>query len=399
MTRTLFITWDGPESAYLESLTLPIFTALHPYGFHFDVLQFHWDEPNKVRETRDLCARSGIGYRGVRVWRSVPGIGSLLSALAGGWRIDSAVSHFGSDVLLPRSTIPALTTLRSRAGRHLPIVFDADGLAADEKIEFVDGASPFEYRVMRDVETRILRRSARVLVRSPAAIPTLKARAGPLTTEPDYILFTNGRDPEIFAPGIDTERLQIRNQLQIGADTPIILYVGTLGGGRKYDIDGLIAVVRAVRAERPDSQFLLLTGQIEEATRELERHGPDLLPHALIRRVPPGEMPRWIAAADVGVAMISEGFSTTAVQPIKTAEYLLCGVPVIGTLGIGQTAAAENVGVFKSGQEPVAAARWFAREVLPNRERFRTYARTAGEEMFSLSKAADALREALVNLV
>ena len=63
--RVLFVTWDGPQVSYLESLFVPIFERLSALGVHFDVLQFRWGEPALTIRAMRRCRDAGIGYRTV----------------------------------------------------------------------------------------------------------------------------------------------------------------------------------------------------------------------------------------------------------------------------------------------------------------------------------------------
>ena len=68
-----------------------------------------------------------------------------------------------------------------------------------------------------------------------------------------------------------------------------------------------------------------------------------------------------------------------AVAPIKLGEYLLCGLPVVATAGIGDTdAISSDAGMLLQRMDEAelqAAADWFIDSVLPQREAF---AQTAG---------------------
>ena len=70
--NVLFVTWDGPQVHYLESLFLPIFQRLHDHDLHFDVLQFRWGDPAHTVRIAKRCRAAGIGYRPVPVHRSPP---------------------------------------------------------------------------------------------------------------------------------------------------------------------------------------------------------------------------------------------------------------------------------------------------------------------------------------
>ena len=88
------------------------------------------------------------------------------------------------------------------------------------------------------------------------------------------------------------------------------------------------------------------------------------------------------------MASFAETFSTSAVVPTKLSEYLLCGVPAVGTIGIGDTTRAVEADLFfdeKLGTE--AAAKWLFGHVLRDREGARVRARQVGLAEFSLERS------------
>src|SRR5690606_28203889 len=58
--RVLFVTWDGPQTNYLENLFFPIFSQLKEWDFH--VLQFSWAKQDKPQELMHLARTLGIHY-------------------------------------------------------------------------------------------------------------------------------------------------------------------------------------------------------------------------------------------------------------------------------------------------------------------------------------------------
>jgi glycosyltransferase involved in cell wall biosynthesis len=127
-----------------------------------------------------------------------------------------------------------------------------------------------------------------------------------------------------------------------------------------------------------------MTGNLDRAEAALQEESPA----ALIMRVPPDEVPQYLAASDVGLAYRSTNFAMQAVAPIKLSEYLLCGLPVIGTPGIGETQRVVEAGLLleeKRGAD--AAAHWLVNEVLPDRETYRQRARAVGVAQFSLARS------------
>lgn len=389
--RLLFITWDGPQVTYLESLFLPIFRALQANGVETDVLQFRWGTAAQEAAVRAACEAAECGYRSVSVLRRGSAAGPILTSLAGGWHIRKAVHDFESNLLMPRSLMPALATLA--AGPHtLPIMFDADGLAADEKVEF-SGLSPTGpvYRALRWIETATVRRAKGVFVRSDDAATTLGNRAGVPVSR--FHTVTNGRDEQVFKPLSEADRMGVRRELAIPTDAPLIVYAGSVGP--QYCFPEMAAHFAAIRANCPNAYWLVLTGSPERAFRQL-RASDHSAAYIIIRRVSPEIAPRLIGAADAGLSFRAITLSTRATAPVKIGEYLLCGVPVIGTASVGDNRSALDAGLFFDiSGGPRASADWFANVVLGDRERFRKAARGVGIENFSLNRSVQDYLRAL----
>ena len=386
--RILFVTWDGPQVTYLESLFLPIFRDLKQHGYAFDVLQFRWGDKASEDRIRAACEAAGVRYRSVRIWRWSSG-GPFLSALWGARKVRSAVRAFGSDIIMPRSLMPAIAVLAAGGGKLRPILFDSDGLAADERVE-IAGLAPtsLTYRILRDVEAQMVRVSRSIMTRTRQASEILHHRAGPPVTLAAFHTVANGRDEAVFRPGDAAARHEMRRRLGLEAAAPLLVYAGSIGP--QYRVDAMGSLFREVRQLRPDARFLVLTGSPERATAALGSEAQQ----AVIMRVQPEEVAAFLAAADVGLAYRSTAFSMQGIAPVKLSEYLLCGLPVIGTAAIGDTKAVVDEGLFfddHSGSR--AAARWFVDEVLPHREIFRERTREAGIAQFSLARSvADYLR-------
>jgi glycosyltransferase involved in cell wall biosynthesis len=395
--KILFVTWDGPQVNYLESLFLPIFAGLRPHGFEFDVLQFRFGTAAQEEAVRAACAAAGCGYTSARIWRWGPP-GAFASALRGGLDIRRALRRSRADAIMPRSVLPSLALLASGAVGRTPVLMDADGLEIDERAEFagLKTTGPI-YRLLRDIEAQMVRRSTAILTRTEATREILMARAGPPADPSKYTIVTNGRDEKIFHPSDEQSRRAVRAELGIAADAPLLVYAGSLGGRYRTRRIGELAL--ELRALRPDARLLVLSGSPEVAQRELIEPLPGLADFTIVRRAPPEEVPRYLAAADAGTAFISASFSTLGISPVKTGEYLLCGVPIVGTLQVGDNALPLAAGVFfDDRRSDLEAARWIVEEVLPNRETYRERARAVGVERLSLGRSVRDYRDALANL-
>ncbi len=403
--QVLFVTWDGPRSTYLQGLFLPIFVALRSRGFEFHVLQFTWADAEERAKLAKACRASGVTYRSATIWRRPVAPGSLATALWGRTHVRREINKVGIDLLMPRSTLPAVAAI-SAAGRgatRIPVLFDADGLPHDERVEF-DRWSPtgLAYRLLRDFEAWCVRRADAVTVRTLSAAQILTHRVGAGIRDGHFHVIRNARDSRLFQPLSNGERALRRAEIDMEPEQPLLVYTASSLQG-KYRGDTTLRFFRRVLDHRPDARLLILLPRLDEAHAMLAQH-PDVIPACILRSAAPEDVAGWVGAADLGLALIHATYSTQAVAPIKLGEYLLCGVPVLASSGVGDTDAVVDKGVgcclADLNEESLAeAAAWFVNVVLNDREGFQTRCRASGLEHFSMDSAVqgyeDALRAAL----
>jgi len=385
--RVLFVTWDGPQVSYLESLFVPIFERLGGLGVRFDVLQFRWGEPALTIRANRRCREAGIGYRAVVVRRGVPVIAPFVTALAGARDVRRAVDDFGSDLIMPRSLLPALAVIAAGGNRLRPMIYDADGLEADERVDFrgLSRANPV-YRLLRMVERRAVVDARSVLVRTPAAAGILSERAS--VDRERFHVVANGRDPALFRPAIPAGRRKSRAELGLPADAPVLVYSGSIAP--QYRLGKVADTIMAVRRLAPDAQLLVLTSEPSRALDVLEGHCPGIGGFTEAVTVQPERVPFYLGAADAGLSFRSEAFSTRAIAPVKLGEYLLCGLPVIGTAAAGSAALDPDI-FFSDTGDADAAAHW----LLARPAKVTQQAREEGIKHFSLDASVAAYFDAI----
>lgn len=398
--NVLFVTWDGPQVSYLEGLFLPIFRRLAEHGWEFHVLQFSWGDDQRRQWSRQACTEAGVPYRSVSVWRRPVSLGSLATALKGVRDIRRAVREWNIDVVMPRSTLPVLSCMRALRGERLPMVFDADGLPLDERVDFGGMSSTgLAYRLLRDIEAQGVRRADVVLTRTGRAADILLARAGAGTSKKRLHQVGNGRDANRFALLDADSRARVRQRLGIDSDAPLIVYAGSLGD--QYCLPEMLALFTRIHQRRPDTRFLILTGSPGLARSEVAQYA-ELENKIVIHSVPPGDVPDYLVSADLGLALRKATFSMQGVEPIKLGEYLLCGLPVVATRGVGDTSSiSPAVGCLVDDYAPDTlneVAGWFTDTVLPEREQFRVRCREVGMEHHSLESSVATYLKALESL-
>jgi glycosyltransferase involved in cell wall biosynthesis len=390
----LFITWDSPETRYLERLFLPIFTGLRARGYRFHVLQFSWGSEEITEARGALCAKSDIPYRKITIVRRLGAAGPFSSAVLGARAIKLAVSEWQIDTLMPRSLMPALAVLRMRksAQDNLNIVFDADGLAADERVDF-GGLSPHSltYRFLREIEGALLRRSDVVLTRTESARSILLARAGSALKPKNCHVVSNGVDAGPFTDAL-------KHFPKTTKELFTLCYCGSIGA--QYRLPEMLDIAKKIKTKIPEFQFRLFSQYQDVVQNALKDKGLHEENWINCKAVPSDKVPDELAQCDLGIALRKPSFSTQAILPIKLGEYLLAGLPVIGTTGVGNTDQLSDFGVFRSTEadELEETLKWIVDEVLPNRALMREKSHAAGRKYFSLESTVDSYETALFSI-
>src|SRR4051812_20602482 len=179
--KVLFISWDGETGGYMETLYFPLFTALRSHNIEVHTLHFAWCSAEKFAAIAASAAARGLPYTYKKVVRKGAALTAVTQLLPGAMKLKKYAAANGIEALMPRSNIPAAMSLVARdwLGVRLPLVFDFDGLALEERVDFA-GMSPrsLAYKLLRSVEDRTTRGAHSVIVRSHAAVAMVKQRAG-----------------------------------------------------------------------------------------------------------------------------------------------------------------------------------------------------------------------------
>lgn len=392
--NVLFITWDGPDTQYLERLFLPIFHGLKQHGYVFHVLQFGWGSADKFEQRSFACRQLNIPYQSIKVSRSLGTLGPFSTAYLGKKAIKKAVINWDIDTLMPRSLMPALAVLSMpKADRdELNVIFDADGLAADERVDFAGVSSTsITYRLLRDIEMQMLCQADAVLTRTEAAKQVLLARAGSALEPKSCYCISNGVDATSFVNVFNAFLKQPRSEF-------VLCYCGSIGP--QYRLPEMLDIAVKIKKCVPNLKFKLFTPAITEIEKQLTIK--NLVSETWIeyRSLAATEVPYELVKCDLGFALREPKFSTQGVLPIKLGEYLLSGLPVIGTPNVGNTIELEGLGVFHSIEENDFAKTldWILNEYIPNQRQWRQECHRAGMHYYDINSTVQQYAIALSSI-
>lgn len=332
--KILFIAWDAAHVNYLQSLFLPVFSGLQKEtSYRFDILHFTWADKEKTNALHELCVQENIPYTHIPVRTSL--LGKLLSQRSGISIIRSYVKENSIDAIMPRSTIPASMTLAAvRAFPTVKIFFDADGLPIEERVDFAGlKKGSLRYNALKKIENAILKRADRILTRTEKAIDIL-INQNPALTRNKFHVVVNGRDESFFKRSDEQTRLTIRHKLGIPANALVLVYCGSLGP--QYGIDQMLYILNAVWNQNRNTFLLLIANNPENL---FNKYDAASLQNVVVKEVAPARVPEYLSAGDVALAIRKSSFSMQGVAPVKIGEYLLTGLPVVASAGIGDTEA------------------------------------------------------------
>jgi len=160
----------------------------------------------------------------------------------------------------------------------------------------------------RTQETRILARASGVLAGTHALLEQFRPRF------PSIRFLASGVDfAKLTRPAPEAPELS-------GLPRPRLLYVGTLNDRLSGDL-----VAAAARAF-PDSPLVLVGPR--RATFRAPRFPANVIELGLR---PHDDLPGFYQHCDIGLMPFADNEAARAINPIKTLEYLACGLPVVST--------------------------------------------------------------------
>jgi glycosyltransferase involved in cell wall biosynthesis len=136
-----------------------------------------------------------------------------------------------------------------------------------------------------------------------------------------------GANLETFHPARSGER--VRKLLGLG-DEPVVIYMGQLGGAAYANL--LLDAVPFILKQSPWVKFLIVGGgrQLKDLKHlvDVTGIGANVL---FTDYVPQDEVPDYVAAADIAVATFIDNEITRCKSPLKVAEYLAAGNPIVAS--------------------------------------------------------------------
>jgi glycosyltransferase involved in cell wall biosynthesis len=195
----------------------------------------------------------------------------------------------------------------------LPLVLDDCSPSAEERT-LGAGAG------LLGLARRVFRAQARVARHLVVSSATLRGRLiGEGVPAEKLRVVANGADPAAYV-GVNRDAVRRR----LGVDGACV--IGFVGSFQPWHRVHLVVEALALLGDDPAIHVLLLGDGPERertlaAVRRSGQHGRVTAPGA----IPPEELPRWVAACDIGVLPASNDYG----QPMKLMDYAAAGLPAV----------------------------------------------------------------------
>lgn len=327
---TVYMSYDGMLEPLGES---QVVAYLETLADAYDIHLISFEKPEDLARG-DVVARMGVRLRDagitwhMRRYHKRPKILSTLWDMGGAMLLAIRLTRrHRVRILHARSVLCAAMLYPAKLVGRAKFLVDIRGFWADERVDggLIRAGGPV-YRVLKLIEKAMLARADHVVTLTRASVPVLRADPRFGRTSAPISVIPTCADLDLFVPG---DAAPAARPLTIG-------YVGQTGTW--YMLDEMLAFFAAVRRLRPDARMLIVNrAQQDEIRRAVGRAGidPDAVEIVASSRA---DMPAHIRRMDAGLALIRPFFSKTASAPTKLAEYLGCGVPVVGNAGCGDMA-------------------------------------------------------------
>jgi glycosyltransferase involved in cell wall biosynthesis len=214
------------------------------------------------------------------------------------------------------------------------MIFDLRGLMAEEYVDaghWREGDLP--YRLTKAAERRILTATDGIVTLTERIWPIIKEWKGLRGRAVHHEVIPCCANLSLFRFS-EEERARRRTELGL-EDKLTMVYLGSLDG---WNLSAETADFFATFLKHNRKAHLLwLTTGSHDRVRDLMRARNVEPDNFSVRAVGSGEVPSYLASADVGLAFVKRCVSRIASSPTKNGEYLACGLPLVISAGVGDS--------------------------------------------------------------
>ena len=323
----LYISYDGMLEPLGQSKVIAYLERLA------DEAQIHlvsYEKPDDIAQTdARLAIAARLAQAGI-VWHPLsyhktPTVPATLFDITQGLAVCLwLAARHNVRIVHARSYIPALIGWLVKLLTGARLLFDMRGLWADERTD--GGIWPAGGRVYRTVK-----RLEQTLLLGADHIVTLTDASKAVIEGFPYLARQKHAAISVIPTCADLDRFKPGAR---SAPQPFTLgYLGSIGTW--YMFDEVLACFKLISVRRPGAKLLVINRNEQDLVRRMADAAG--IPDSALEIIAADHsgVPVQVRRMSAGAAIIKPVFSKIASAPTKLAEYLGCGVPCLGNVGVG----------------------------------------------------------------
>jgi hypothetical protein len=342
--KFIYINNKEVDGTVFQTQILDWLNLFHSNGISFDLIQaFHIKE---LRHPIDLKQKTAFIRKGTKLFKGrvflfpSKSVFAYVNALILYLKIFRSLVRYSEIVIFSRALIGReIRMLQKLSGGKIIFFFDARAASAEEHrynaIKHGD-FSRRKFNIISDVyylECETVKAADRIFSVSEVLMHYFKSTYAADFNR--YVRYPCLSDSSKFYFNTDIRR-KIRDELGIKENTRLFIYAG--GIEMKWHMtESMFAFYHNLSEHENDLAFLFLTKDIKKIESMLERY-PTLKSRLLCFSAPNNEVYKYLNAADYGLLFRENHIMNNVASPTKFAEYMLCGLPVIISEGVGDYA-------------------------------------------------------------
>lgn len=379
MKKILYISYDGIFDPVGQSQILPYLLGLEKKGINIflisfeKIIRFNTEPHSPISENIE-----GIHWSPL-IYHKKPAIpATLFDIFCGFLKGLILIRKNKIRIIQARGYIAGIIAWLIKIFNKINFIFDMRGFWPEEKIDAgVWKKRSALYRLIKYIERLLIQGADEIIVLTESASKIIMQKYGlaNITVIPccvDLGLFS--RNTNIAS---DSSFL----------NSCTVTYLGSVG--TFYDFEEAVRFFSVFKKRFPKAFFLILSGSEKKYILGiLDKHGIPQLNYK-IASVSHEEVPSFLQQSSLSLIFYRRFLSAAGCCPIKFAESLACGVPVIINTGIGdcdRIVNQERIGIILKGQSPefYEQATYEAEHILGNKNEIRERCRNAARKYFSL---------------
>ena len=327
----LFIADVEKSHSLLSSQGIPLIEHLSREGYQIGMVSFETTDTLESESDRVIQERLGerVRFHPVRMdkWKWLKGW--IRKLLWGTVEVMRVQKRYRYQILQARSFFPALIAWLSTARYGGKWIYDTRNFFWEEQVELGRNRNNILVRWGFGMDRFLLRKAHRIIAVTEAAKKIYIKQLERFDITPEKIVVVhNSYSPERF--GFDSEqRIAARRKLGIEHRT-VLVYSGSLV--QWYLFKEMAQFCNRFQSQYPQGLALWCS---YEWTEESKRWAENLLEGDFrLMKLSPSEVGAVLQAADAGLMFLQLTTSNMTTLPIKFAEYLACGLPVVLNAGL-----------------------------------------------------------------